>query len=194
MLNQIRHLHDGVLFSKVVVLLHILSWKTYSARVCLEVYKVLQDRSLWENCPYSEFFWSVFSHNRTQYWELLRSQSECGKILTRKTLNTDTFHSVDMWRMRVNGYSRSQYRSLKLSFSEKCLLGRVVKWVKVPHSKLDSQSQSHGVLSWNLVPSFITKVPVTLRPIKDTWIINMGEWGRAPENSPKLTVGNPNRW
>ena len=139
-------------------------------------------------------YFPTFGLNTESYSVSLRSQSECGKILTRKTLNTDTFHSVHMWRMRVNGYSRSQYRSLKLSFSEKCLLGRAVKWVKVPHSKLDSQSQSHGVLSWNLVPSFITRVPVTLRPIKDTWIINMGEWGRAPENSPKLTVGNPNRW
>ena len=33
--------------------------------------------TLRENCPYSEFF-----------------SSECGKIWTRKTSNTDTFHAV----------------------------------------------------------------------------------------------------
>ena len=37
-----------------------------------------------EMCPYSEFFWSVFS----------RIQFECGEIRTRKTPNTDTFHVV----------------------------------------------------------------------------------------------------
>ena len=37
-----------------------------------------------EKCPYSEFSWFVFSCIRT----------ECGKIRTRKTPNTDTFHAV----------------------------------------------------------------------------------------------------
>ena len=41
-----------------------------------------------EKCMYSEFFWSVFSRIRTEY------QSECGKILTRKTPNTDTSRSM----------------------------------------------------------------------------------------------------
>ena len=40
--------------------------------------------SLRKKCPYSEFFWSVFS----------RIQSECGKVRTRITPNTDTFHAV----------------------------------------------------------------------------------------------------
>ena len=40
--------------------------------------------TLLQNCPYSEFVWSVFSG----------VQSQCGKILTRKTPNKDTFHSV----------------------------------------------------------------------------------------------------
>ena len=42
-----------------------------------------------EKCPYSEFFWSVFSDCVS-----LRIQSECRKIRTRKTPNTDTFHAV----------------------------------------------------------------------------------------------------
>ena len=39
--------------------------------------------TLREKCPYSEFFWSIFSHIRTEY----------GKIRTRKTPNTDTFQA-----------------------------------------------------------------------------------------------------
>ena len=35
-------------------------------------------------CPYLEFSWLVFSH----------IQSECEKIRTRKTPNTDTFHAM----------------------------------------------------------------------------------------------------
>ena len=40
--------------------------------------------SLRKMCPYSEFFWSMFSCITTEY----------GKIQTRKAPNTDTFHSV----------------------------------------------------------------------------------------------------
>ena len=40
--------------------------------------------SLRKNCPYSDFFWSVF----------FRIQSKCGKIWTRKTRNTDIFHTA----------------------------------------------------------------------------------------------------
>ena len=36
-----------------------------------------------EKCPYSEFFWSVFSPIRTEY----------GKTRTRKKPNTDTFYA-----------------------------------------------------------------------------------------------------
>ena len=32
----------------------------------------------------------------TEYGEILRIQSECGKILTRKSPNTDTFHAVSV--------------------------------------------------------------------------------------------------
>ena len=54
--------------------------------------------SLHEKCPYLEFFWSVLSRIRTEYGKILRIplriQSECGKIRSRKTPNTDTFHAV----------------------------------------------------------------------------------------------------
>ena len=45
--------------------------------------------SLREKCPYAEFFWSAFS----SIW------TECRKIRTRKTPNTDTFHAVIIQRL-----------------------------------------------------------------------------------------------
>ena len=45
---------------------------------------VCQNHTLRENCPYSEFYWS-----------------ECGKIRTRKTLNTQTFHAVLNTPLRI---------------------------------------------------------------------------------------------
>ena len=47
-----------------------------------------------KKCPYSELFWSAFSRLRTEYGVSLRIQSECGKMRTRITPNTDTFHAV----------------------------------------------------------------------------------------------------
>ena len=48
--------------------------------------------------PYSELFLSVFSRIRAEYGERyavsLRIQSECGKIRTRITPNTDSFNAV----------------------------------------------------------------------------------------------------
>ena len=41
--------------------------------------------TLREKCPNTEFFWSVFSRIWNEYGEILRdTQSECGKIRTRK--------------------------------------------------------------------------------------------------------------
>ena len=37
-------------------------------KLCIEIYKTL---TLRERCPYSEFFWSVFSLIRTEYGEIL---------------------------------------------------------------------------------------------------------------------------
>ena len=68
----------------------------------LEVYIQIQsshDFLLREKCPYSELFWSVFSQICTEYKEIRRSlriQSECGKIRTRTTPNTDTFNAVPL--------------------------------------------------------------------------------------------------
>ena len=54
------------------------------------VYKYIIMR---EKYRYLEFFWSVF-----RCFVSLRIQSKCGKIRTRKTPNTDTFHAVLHWK------------------------------------------------------------------------------------------------
>ena len=50
--------------------------------------------SMREKCPCSEFFWSVFSRIQTEDGLSLRILSEYGKIRTRNTPKTDTFHAV----------------------------------------------------------------------------------------------------
>ena len=52
----------------------------------VKTFKKLQCSILRKKCPCLELFWSVFS----------RSQIECGKIRTRITPNTDTFHAVQI--------------------------------------------------------------------------------------------------
>ena len=60
--------------------------------------------TLHEKYPYSEFFWPVFSRIWTEYGKILHiaPQSECGKIRTRKTPKTDTFHAVLMQLVEAN--------------------------------------------------------------------------------------------
>ena len=42
-------------------------------------------------------YFPIFGLNTEIYGVSLRNQSECGKIRTRKTLNTDTFHAVSVY-------------------------------------------------------------------------------------------------
>ena len=72
--------------------------------------------SLRKKCPYSELFWSAFSRIRTEYeWYRvsLCIQSECGKMRTRITPNTDTFHEV-YWKTSL----RNVFPSTFLAFSD----------------------------------------------------------------------------
>ena len=66
--------------------------------------------ALREMYPYLEFFWCVFSRIRTEHFPVsLRVQSECGKIRTRKTRNTDTFMQCSgmKWVKRLLNYKLS---------------------------------------------------------------------------------------
>ena len=57
------------------------------------IFEFMIENTLRKKCPYSEFFWSVFSRfglNTERYSVSPGIPSECGKIRTRKTPNTDT--------------------------------------------------------------------------------------------------------
>ena len=49
-----------------------------------------------EKCPYSEFFWSAFSHIRAGYGDLLRkfpSSVQMQENTNKKNPNNDTFYA-----------------------------------------------------------------------------------------------------
>ena len=50
--------------------------------------------TLRKKCPYSDFFWPLFFRIRTEYGDLLRFQSECRIMRTRKAPNKDNFYAV----------------------------------------------------------------------------------------------------
>ena len=55
---------------------------------------------------FSGLYFPAFGLNIERYGECLRIQSECGKIRTRKTSNTDTFHAVLFLQIPMkNGFS-----------------------------------------------------------------------------------------
>ena len=60
-----------------------------------------------KKCPYSEFFWSVFFRIWTEYGQILPIQSECGKIRTRKALNTDP---ILRFNCQLAGFANSKRR------------------------------------------------------------------------------------
>ena len=74
---------------------------------------ILQSSSLRDKCAYSEFFQSVFSRIRTEYGEIRSIQSECGKIRTRKTPNTDTFYAVVVYRCGCFLFQSQQWKHQK---------------------------------------------------------------------------------
>ena len=82
-LNRVLlNIYDGVLLETSEMLL-VVDWIKY--------YPALLDRTASE---VSAFVFSVFGLNIERCGVSLRIQSECGKIRTRKTSNTDIFHPV----------------------------------------------------------------------------------------------------
>ena len=91
-----------------------------------------------KKCPYSEFFWTVFSRIRTEYREMrsippysvrlntercgvsLRIQSKCGKKRTRKTPNTNRHCTcLAQWSKPVLGSKELLSTAEKMKFSIK---------------------------------------------------------------------------
>ena len=64
----------------------IVDFEKENTRICKQ--------PLRKKCPYSEFFWFVFSSIRIEYFVSLRIQSEFEKTQTRKTRSRHTFHAV----------------------------------------------------------------------------------------------------
>ena len=74
--------------------------------------------SLRKKCLYSLFFWSAFSRMRTEYGKIsvsLRIQSKCGKMRTRKTPNTSTYHAV-LTVSQVNLFNCHEHMTRILTF------------------------------------------------------------------------------
>ena len=69
-------------------------------------YFIHYELTLRKKYPYSELFWSAFFRIPTEYIEILSVslciQSKCGKIGTRTSRNTYTFHAV--WVIRIHGF------------------------------------------------------------------------------------------
>ena len=88
----------------------------------LEVYIQIQsshDFLLCEKCPYSELLSSVFSQICTEYKQIRRSlriQSECGKIRTRTTPNTDTFNAVLLLMLFIEFINLSRLTAVWLTY------------------------------------------------------------------------------
>ena len=60
--------------------------------------------ALLEKCSYSEFLWSVFSRNRTEYRDIgciSPYSAQMREITGQKTPNTDTFHVVVMLAIKI---------------------------------------------------------------------------------------------
>ena len=73
-----------------IILKFVLSYIFISCSASLTVF------TLHKKCPYSELFWSAFSHIRTEYGEI-RMWKNTEKMRTRITPNTDTLRSVNSW-------------------------------------------------------------------------------------------------
>ena len=58
-----------------------------------------------KKCPYSDLFWSTFSHIRSE-------QSECGKMRSRITPNTNTFYAVWMFRRSISSAESNEEENL----------------------------------------------------------------------------------
>ena len=70
-----------------------------------------------EECPYLELFWSTFSLIRNEYF--LRIQSECRRMRTRITPNTDTFYAVEVESVdKVKRYSEVALVNFRSSLPE----------------------------------------------------------------------------
>ena len=58
------------------------------------------EKILRKKCPYSGFFWSIFSRIRTEYGEI-RSSARMRENTDQKTPHTDTFYAVKWVKLKI---------------------------------------------------------------------------------------------
>ena len=76
-----------------------------------------KSKSLRKKCLYSVLFWSAFSRIRTEYSVSLRIQSECAKMRTRITPNTDNEAKLKNKRSILEELKRCKYYLFLLTIS-----------------------------------------------------------------------------
>ena len=113
LLKHIRFLISLRVFSEIINI----SFKIILKYDCLMLSdcKVYRRFPLHGTCPYSELFWSVFSRILIEYCVSLRIQSECGKLPTTITVNTNTFQAV-FYICLFFGIQRVNWPSLRSIF------------------------------------------------------------------------------
>ena len=60
-----------------------------------QIFYLLEQLSLCEKCPYSEFFWSVFSRIRTEYGEKRSISVQMRENTNQKNSEYGHFHAVE---------------------------------------------------------------------------------------------------
>ena len=68
-----------------------------------------------KKCPYLELFWSTFCRIRTEYGEIWSIQSKFGKMRTRISPNTNTFHVI-WYALMLLRISRSKLLTLVIFY------------------------------------------------------------------------------
>ena len=96
-------MHQTYLFIVLIVLVVLTNESTRSLLSVVPTASTIEIKSsslpLHEKSPYSEFYWSVFSRNRTEYREYSQYLVRMREIRTRKTLDRDTFHLMSYCRV-----------------------------------------------------------------------------------------------
>ena len=112
---------------------------------------VLTTPTLLETCPYSEFFWSVFSHIRTEYGEIsFRIQSKFRKKWTRKTPNTDTFYAKLIQKLNFNKLDKSKLFTNEADWSVSCIWTVIFFYCTLNNLNHSMETQLYVCLSYRL--------------------------------------------
>ena len=109
-----------------------------------KVFRAHYGWTLRKKCPYSELFWSAFSAfelNTERYWVSLRIQSECEKMWTGITPNTDTLHAVEHFYLHWCSYLQHTLLSFVTFTKNKHI------W-ELKHDNINNIEEKHEQNKW----------------------------------------------